>query len=149
MDPLSISAGAVGFITFAAQMAKLAARVKRSVEQFRSASREADELAAKLGILEMVCGAVEMNLGRQQQASSSSSLDAIVTDAMSAALAQCYCKVERLDQALARLAAGPSRREQALSSARLFFRRDELRAMAAEVDGAVTTLQIVINTATW
>lgn len=55
MDPLSMSAGLVGFIGFAVQVAKLVSKVKATVKEHKSASREIEELVEKLHVIEAVC----------------------------------------------------------------------------------------------
>lgn len=50
-----MSAGLVGFIGFAVQVAKLVSKVKATFKEHKSASREIEELVEKLHVIEAVC----------------------------------------------------------------------------------------------
>lgn len=67
MDPLSISAGVVGFLGFVVQVAHLVSKVKSAVQQFKSATTDVEELIGKLAIIEIICGMVKVNLERGQE----------------------------------------------------------------------------------
>lgn len=103
MDPLSVASRVTGLLSFASGLAKLSVKLKHAVDQFKSAPSQIEELGQKLGILETVCYLVDSILRKRQLQMSNLGPDAgqDTTLAISAALTQCYLKMEALERTLA------------------------------------------------
>lgn len=153
MDPLSISAGVVGFLGFAIQTAMLAAKVKKAMDDFRAASKEVQCLAHQLEIIEMVCGMMETHLSKSKALLDPAS--SVTLGPISEALGQCNTKVTRLDRALSRLIPDYSERQPPTRTrhivARICFAlgQDEIKSIMTEVGQAVSTLQLVMTANIW
>lgn len=138
-------------------------KLKRAVDQFKSAPSQIEELSQKLGILETVCYLVDSILRKRQQQISNLGPDAgqEITLAISAALTQCYLKMEALERTLATVRVisdpmGPmketrrSRMQAEIKSrVRFVYKTDRIRSMIQQVDEVVSTLHLVINLDIW
>lgn len=163
MDPLSISSGITGLLSFAAGLADLSVKLKHAIDQFKSAPSQVMELGQKLGILETVCNLIEPLLRKRQQqlANLPSDADQEFLAVVLTALAQCHSKMEALEQTLATvrvvssptIPAGEMRsskfQAEVKSRIRFVFKADRIRSMAQQVDEIISLLHFVINLDMW
>lgn len=163
MDPLSISSGIAGLLSFAAGLAELSVKLKHAVDQFKSAPSQIEELGQKLEILETVCNLIEPILRKRQKQLTifASNADQEFIAVVSTALAQCHMKMEALEQTLAtvRVVSGPtisaketrkSRLQAEIKSrVRFVYKTDRIRSMAQQVDEIISLLHFVINVDMW
>lgn len=112
MDPWLVSSVLVGILAFAVEMTKMASKVKETVEHFRSASHEIDELFQRLVILDTVCKLVEQALGNKQ-ISAAATINSSLLSATESALVQCHRKISQLNKTVSLLGEKPANAKNA------------------------------------
>lgn len=163
MDPLSVSSGIVGLLSFTGGLAKLCVEIKQATDQFKSAPSQIGELAEKMEIVETLCNLIEPILRKKQQQQSSlkPNADQTLTAVMSTTLAQCYAKMKALERILAtvRLVTRPAApgKEKGMSKLRtviksrirFVYKIDSIRSAIQQVDEITSLLHFIISLDTW
>lgn len=152
MDPLSVTSGIVGIVAFAFQMAKTASKVKRAVEEVRSAPKEARKLVERLVMLETACQLIGFHLERRETLPTPASP---TKDILSKALGQFLVRARELEQILLDLGAcnglnqTPWPKFGTVSRMRLVLRKDKISFLVQEIDRVISLLQLVIQVDMW
>lgn len=152
MDPLSVTSGVVGIVAFAFQLAKTASKVKRAMEEVRSAPKEARELIERLAMLETTCELIGFHLERRDTLPNPASP---TLDILSKALGQFLAKAQELEQILLDLSAcnelnqTPWPKFGTVSRVRLVLRKDKIIFLVQEIDRVISLLQFVIQVDIW
>lgn len=153
MDPLSVTSGIVGIVAFALQLAKTASKVKKAVEDIKSAPNEAKELIERLVMLETACELIGFHLQRRETLpdySGSASLDII-----SKALAPLPARIQELEQMLLSLSSSnalartPRSKFDTISRVRLVLHKDKLSSLIREIDRVTSLLHFAIQVDMW
>lgn len=153
MDPLSVTSGVVGIVAFALQLAKTASKVKKAVEEIKSAPREARELIERLVMLETACQLIGFHLERRETLPGHSS--SAFPDIISKALAQCSARIEDLEKILSSSSSSnspagtPLSKFDTASRLRLVLRKDRISSLVHEIDRVISLLQFVIQVDMW
>lgn len=153
MDPLSVTSGVVGIVAFALQLAKTASKVKKAVEEIKSAPREARELIERLVMLETACQLIGFHLERRETLPGHSS--SAFPDIISKALVQCLVRIQDLEQVLSSSSTGdpvsgtPRFKFDAASRLRLVLRKEKISSLIQEIDRVISLLQFVIQVDMW
>lgn len=152
MDPLSVTSGVVGIVAFAFQFAKTASKVKRAMEEVRSAPKEARELIERLAMLETACQLIGFHLERRKTLPTPASP---ALDILSVALGQFLAKARELEQILSDLSActglnqTPWSKFGTVSRVRIVLRKDKISFLVREIDRVISLLQFVIQVDMW
>lgn len=153
MDPLSVTSGVVGIVAFALQLAKTAAKVKKAVEEVKSAPKEAKELIERLVMLETTCQLVGFHLERREMLPGHSSSTS--PDIISKALAQCLVRIQDLEQMVSSSIPGdsvsgtPRVKFDTTSRLRLVLRKEKISSLIREIEHVISLLQFVIQVDMW
>lgn len=148
-----MTSGVVGIVAFAVQLAKTAAKVKRAVEEVKSAPREARELIERLVMLETTCQLISFHLERRETLPGRS-LSAS-RDIISKALAQCLVRIQDLEQVLSSSSTGdpisgtPQLKFDTASRLRLVLRKEKITSLIQKIDRVISLLQFVIQVDMW
>lgn len=148
-----MTSSVVGIIAFALQLAKAASKVKRAVEEIKSAPKEAEELIERLLILETTCQLIGSHLERRETLPGHS-LSAS-PDIISKALAQCLVRMQDLEKivsssSLNESLAGTTRSKfDTASRLRLILRKDRIGSLVQEIDRVISLMQFVIQVDMW
>lgn len=153
MDPLSVTSGIVGIVAFALQLAKTASKVKRAVEEVKSAPKVARELIERLVMLETACQLIGFHLERRETLPGyhSSAYPDIISDT----LAQCLTRIEDLERVISSSSTGdsvvgmPGLKLDTASRLRLLLRKDKISSLVQEIDRVISLLQFVIQVDMW
>lgn len=155
MDPLSVTSGIVGIVAFAFQLAKTASKVRKAVEEIKSAPKEARDLIDRLIMLETACQIVTAHLDRRKALANQSLPPSL--DIISRALAQLLAKAQELEQMLSSFSSS-SRSTSTLrhkldtagaSRVRLVLRKDKINSLVQEIDRVTSQLQFLIQVDMW
>lgn len=152
-----MSSGVVGLLSFAIQIAKVAAQVRQAVELFRTAPEEMNDLLQRLALLQTMCKLIEAKVaGAPGQLLEDGPASSASLGAISAALSQCQSKMEHLSRTLAatglsssRARASPLSRSEALSRLRLVLRKGKVSSMVQDVDHVISLLHVMLTVDTW
>lgn len=148
-----MTSGVVGIVAFALQLAKAASKVKRAVEEVKSAPKEARELIERLVMLETTCQLIGFHLERRETLPGPS-LSAS-PDVISKALAQCLVRIQDLEMLVLSssssdsLSGTPRSKFDTASRLRLVLRKDKIGSLVQEIDRVISLLQFVIQVDMW
>lgn len=140
-------------MAFALQLAKTASKMKRAIEEVKSAPNVARELIEKLVMLETACQLIGFHLERRETLPGHHS--SASPDIISNALAQCLSRIEDLEQLVSpsspsnSVTGTPGPRFDTASRLRLVLRKDRIRSLVQDIDRVISLLQFVIQVDMW
>lgn len=148
-----MTSGIVGIVAFALQLGKTACKIKKAVEELKSAPKEARELIERLVLLETTCQLIGFHLERRETLPGHSSSTS--PEITSKALAQCLIRIQDLEQIVSSsnpgdsVAGTPRLKFDTASRLRLVLRKERINSLIQEIDRIISLLQFVIQVDMW